>query len=135
MLYRCYNRKSRIYKYYGARGINVCEEWRNDFLAFYNWALQNGYKEGLTIDRIDCNGNYNPQNCRWTDIKGQQRNKNNNCFYDYYGEKLTIGELSEMTGINYHTIYDRLHHGWDIKQAIETPVRNNGKLHNISSSL
>ena len=73
---RCYNKNSVDYqKWYGARGITVCEEWRNNFLAFYTWAMNNGYKDNLTIDRINVNGNYEPNNCRWATYLEQAHNK------------------------------------------------------------
>lgn len=80
MIQRCYNPKSGRYKHYGARGITVCDEWRNDFSAFYNWAMANGYDENApygqcTLDRIDVNGNYRPENCRWVDMKTQRQNQ------------------------------------------------------------
>ena len=72
---RCNNPRSTSYQYYGARGISVCKEWKNDFSAFRDWAMENGYQEGLSIDRIDVNGNYCPENCRWITMEEQQRNK------------------------------------------------------------
>lgn len=72
---RCYSPKHESYKYYGGRGITICDEWRNNFKLFYDWALDNGYKEYLTIDRIDVNGNYEPSNCRWVTMKEQAKNK------------------------------------------------------------
>lgn len=72
---RCNNPKVDNYKYYGGRGITVCEEWQHDYTAFRNWALSNGYQEGLSIDRINVNGNYEPNNCRWISMAEQQKNK------------------------------------------------------------
>ena len=72
---RCYRESNDNYRYYGGRGIPVCDEWLNDFQAFQEWALQNGYRDDLTIDRIDYNGNYEPANCRWITIQEQQKNR------------------------------------------------------------
>jgi hypothetical protein len=75
MRQRCYNSKQKRYKDYGGRGITICDEWRMDYQAFYDWAMANGYKDDLSIDRIDVNGNYEPSNCRWATAKEQARNK------------------------------------------------------------
>lgn len=72
---RCYNPNSKSFSAYGGRGIEVCEEWKDDFQSFYDWAISNGYKPGLTIERSDCDGNYCPDNCTWITIQEQQRNK------------------------------------------------------------
>jgi hypothetical protein len=72
---RCYRPTNDNYKYYGGLGVTICKEWLNDFRAFAKWALKNGYAENLTIDRIDCSGNYEPSNCRWITIQEQQKNK------------------------------------------------------------
>lgn len=74
---RCYNPNGKIYKYYGARGIRICDKWLDDFKTFYYWAINNGYTDNLTIDRIDVNGNYCPSNCRWITLSEQQTNKTN----------------------------------------------------------
>ncbi len=72
---RCYRESSRNYKYYGARGIRICNDWKNDFSKFYEWAMKNGYNDKLTIDRINTNGNYEPSNCRWATISEQNKNR------------------------------------------------------------
>lgn len=104
---RCNNPNSKLYYLYGERGIKVCEEWSNDFLTFYNWSIKNGYRQGLSIDRIDVNGNYEPNNCRWATAKQQIRNRRNTVYVNIGGVKKTLGELSEEYNIKYNTLYDR----------------------------
>ena len=120
---RCYLKTHVHYKNYGARGIRVCEEWKNDFMNFYNWAMANGYRDDLTIDRINPDGNYEPNNCRWATYKEQNNNKKNNRYIEYNGEKHTASEWAEIKKINYDTFFSRLYSGWSIKDLIETPVR------------
>lgn len=72
---RCYNKNHKFYKDYGGRGVKICDEWQHDFMSFRKWAINNGYKDGLTIDRIDVNGNYEPSNCRWATMSVQNKNK------------------------------------------------------------
>ena len=97
MKQRCYNSKMPNFKYYGARGIAVCDEWRNDSQSFYEWAILNGYKEELTLDRIDNSGNYEPSNCRWVTAKEQSNHRSNNIILSFNGENHTISEWSEIT--------------------------------------
>lgn len=118
MKQRCYDKTSCSYELYGKRGIRICDEWCNSFQAFYDWSMQNGYAENLSIDRIDINGNYSPDNCRWTTMKVQQNNKRNNRLVTYKGETLTVTQWSERTGIKLSTLVSRLNSGWDIEKAL-----------------
>lgn len=129
---RCYNPKNKKYERYGKRGIIVCEEWKqSNPLGFYNfnlWALSNGYKIGLSLDRIDNNGNYEPKNCRWTDNKSQCRNKYNNFIVEYKGEKHCLKEWCEILNLPYHTIFHRIkRYNFTIQRAFETPIRSTRK--------
>lgn len=104
---RCYNKKNAMYKHYGGRGIKMCEEW-NDYIVFKSWAMKSGYSENLSLDRIDVNGNYEPDNCRWATQKEQMRNTRKNHFITFRGETKTMVEWSEITGIKYHTLKNRI---------------------------
>lgn len=115
---RCYKKECKAYKDYGARGIKMCQEWENDFLNFYNWALNNGYKENLTIDRIDNNGNYEPKNCRWVTLKKQQNNKRNNFLITIYNRTQTLSEWCEEKELDYKKIQSRLSRGWLLEDAM-----------------
>lgn len=108
---RCSNPKYEHFASYGGRGIKVCDEWRNDFQSFHDWAMSNGYKEGLTIDRIDVNGNYEPSNCRWASAKEQSKNKRNTLFVTHKGITKTLIEWAEITGIKYQTLVCRYKSG------------------------
>lgn len=123
---RCYYHKSYGYKNYGARGIKICDEWLNDFMNFYNWAIENGYKEGLSIDRIDVNGDYEPSNCRWATRKEQANNKRVNKIVTYKGEKYTISQLSELIKIPYETLLWRIKHNWN-ENELSIKVNLNNK--------
>lgn len=105
---RCNNNNNNGYKDYGGRDIKVCEEWNNDFMNFYNWTIQNGYRDDLTIDRIDVNGNYEPNNCRWATTKEQANNKRNNFCITYHGETRTLKQWCEYFNINYGTVKSRI---------------------------
>lgn len=116
---RCYCKQNNRYQYYGEHGIKVCDEWKNDFQTFYNWSMKHGYKENLTIDRIDVNGNYEPNNCRWITNGEQQRNKRNNKMYTINGETHCLSEWCEKLKLNYNTVSTRIHRKWSIEKALE----------------
>ena len=110
---RCLNQKSKAYNYYGGRGIKVCSEWLGEegFTTFFEWSMANGYADNLEIDRIDVNGNYEPNNCRWATKKEQSRNKRNTIYLEYFGEKKTLFDWADMFNIKYPTISSRYHKG------------------------
>ena len=125
MYCRCYYPSTNGYKNYGCRGIIICDEWKKDFVAFYNWAMENGYKENLTLDRIDVNGNYCPDNCKWSTAKQQSRNMRTNRYYTYNGETKTQIEWCEEYNICPTTFSDRIKSGWTIEQALTISTKGN----------
>lgn len=104
---RCKSTYGKDSKTYYKRGISVCQEWENNFMSFYNWAIKNGYSDELTIDRIDNNLGYSPDNCRWITIEEQQRNKSNTVFITYKGEKWCLRTLCIKLGYPYKSIHGR----------------------------
>lgn len=122
---RCTNKNSKDYQHYGGRGITLCDEWK-DSSQFFKWALENGYSDKLTIDRIDNNKGYSPDNCRWITNAEQQRNRNFNQNITYNGITMCVSEWSRKTGIARQTIQKRLAKGWNVERALITPPLNNG---------
>lgn len=116
---RCYNKHAKTYKDYGGRGIKVCDEWLNDFMTFYNWSMNNGYKAGLTIDRIDNNKCYSPDNCRWVDMKTQSNNRRSNIHLTYDGKTRTLKQWAEDLNVNYSTLWWRYKQGKSTKDILE----------------
>ena len=122
MRQRCNNPNCKSYKYYGGRGISVCREW-DDPKVFAEWAFANGYSDSLTLDRIDVNKGYAPDNCRWVSQKAQQNNKTTNIRYEYLGEAHTLGEWADITGIRVTTLWARIKvRGWSVKDALTIGV-------------
>lgn len=125
---RCSDKNNIGYERYGGRGIIVCKEWDNDYAVFREWALANGYKDGLTIDRINFDGNYCPDNCRWVTPTQQTRNTSYNRYEEIDGVTKSVAQWMDDYGvINRGAVYRRLRHGWSMKDAIFTPVRKGGK--------
>lgn len=122
---RCYDENSPAYKYYGGRGILVCSEWKDSFQSFRSWALQHGYSPGLSIDRIDVNGPYSPENCRWVDRYIQMNNTRRNHFLEFQGERHTVSEWSRIVGISVRCLFSRLRRGWSIEDTLSTPPNGN----------
>lgn len=120
MKQRCANPNTISYKYYGEKGIVVCDAWCNSFQAFYDWAMANGYADSLSIDRIDNDGNYCPENCRWATIAEQQNHTSYNQQYTYQGETLNVMQWAKKTNISANMLYKRLLRGWDIERALNT---------------
>lgn len=123
---RCYLKTSTSYNRYGGRGITICEEWLGEhgFINFYNWATENGYKDNLTIDRIDNKGNYSPENCRWVTLLEQQNNTRLNRWFEYKGEKLTLSQITRKYNINISTFCHRLRrYNGDVDRCINEPIR------------
>lgn len=115
---RCTNTKAKSYKDYGARGIQICEEWKESS-NFFEWALANGYKDGLEIDRIDVNGNYEPSNCRWVTKEQNANNKRNNKYIEYNGETRTLAEWSRYFDVNYKNLSRNLIKGYSLDEAVK----------------
>ena len=133
MMSRCYAEYNTRYKIYGEKGITVCDEWRGKegFINFYTWSINNGYREEkasngrnvLTIDRIDNDKGYSPDNCRWVTNLQQANNKSTNKKIDYNGETHTISEWSRIYNIKYATLRNRLSRGMDFETAVTKPIR------------
>lgn len=131
---RCYNKNCDAYSNYGGRGIIMCEDWKNNFISFYNWAIENGFKNTksktgrriYTIDRIDVNGNYEPSNCRFVDNFVQANNKRNSLKFTHNNETHSIKEWAEILGISQHTLYYRFKH-WNIADALNIRTKCKGE--------
>lgn len=115
---RCYKKNNKRYKDYGARGITICEDWKNDFVNFYTWAINNGCKKGLSLDRINNDGNYEPKNCKWSTNYEQANNTRRNNKITYNNETHTLTQWMKITGLRIDT---RLGRGWSLERALTQP--------------
>lgn len=120
---RCNNPNFKQYKDYGGRGISVYPYWQNDFSHFIYWCVKHGYKKGLELDRIDNDKNYEPSNCRFNTHKGNNRNKRNNRYIVFKGEKRALSEWCEIYNASYSLVATRLNRGWQINDALVTPPK------------
>lgn len=128
MKQRCYNKNNPKYKNYGGRGIQICQEWLDDFDKFYDWSLSNGYSEILTIDRINVNGNYEPSNCRWVDMKEQSKNRTTNIVVKYNGESKVLSEWCSILNLDYKLVNRRINDGWNVEDAFFKPRQKQKKI-------
>lgn len=129
---RCYVPNNRGYMNYGGRGITLCKEWADSsksgkgnrtrgYIAFKQWALVNGYKDKLTIDRIDVNKGYSPDNCRWVDTRTQNNNRRNNFYITYQGRVQSLADWCREFHLNYEKTFRRIHDlHWSLTRAFET---------------
>ena len=119
MVSRCYKQTNNRYSVYGGRGIRVCKEWLSDKVSFYKWALENGYKEGLTLDRIDNDGNYEPSNCAWVTNKDNSNHNSRTHFLTYNGKTQSMMKWAEELNINYSTLRNRINRsGMTVERAL-----------------
>lgn len=116
---RCLNPNNKRFKDYGGRGIKIHQEWLDDFMNFYNWAMANGYDDKLSIDRIDVNGNYEPSNCRWVTQKIQMRNTRVNHLISYKGQTHCVVEWMQILGLKSRSIANKLYAGYPIEKLIQ----------------
>ena len=123
MINRCESENDRAYKNYGGRGIKICDEWRADFVAFRNWATGSGYKQSLTMDREDNNGDYTPENCRWVSAQEQAWNKRTNKIVAYRGEKAPLSKLARHHGLHPDVVNKRVYKlGWSVERALNSAL-------------
>ena len=130
---RCYNPNTEKFQYYGGKGIEVCEEWRKSFQAFYSWALANGYRDDLTLDRLDSDKNYCPENCRWADMLTQNNNTSKNHYITHNGETKTAAEWARDYGICRSTFNNRIRRGWTFEQAAHIAVGQRRRQSGVSA--
>lgn len=135
MKQRCNNTNHKSYKDYGGRGITICAEWKSNFISFRDWAFANGYKEHLTIERIDTNGNYCPANCTWATVKEQANNRRNTIWLTHNGETKTMLQWAEVVGIPYYVLSKRRLNKWDDERLLTTPWKQMNKSKQIQGEI
>lgn len=123
MIKRCHRPGTNRYERYGARGIKVCEEWRQNHTAFYEWAIANGYRPGLWIERVDFDGDYCPENCRFATPVEQANNTSRNRFLTWRGQTMTVSQWARSLGVPTRALRHRIDRGWPTDRALEQPFR------------
>ena len=124
---RCYNPNVQRYKSYGAQGIRVCDEWKYSFTSFYNWSIENGWKEGLTIERLDIYGNYSPQNCKYITYSEQSYNNKTTVWVVYRGETKCLAEVCNNLNLSksqYKNIWRHIKNGKEFEKVLDSYVFN-----------
>ena len=120
---RCYTPSHHSYKNYGGRGIGLCDDWKDAPDAFFDWAKSSGYTDEMTIERIDVNGNYCPENCTWIPANEQQRNRRSCQFFTHNGVTKNLMDWCHDLGLDYKNVHNRIHKlGWSFERAISEPV-------------
>lgn len=122
------NKRCKNHPKYGGRGIRVCEEWSR-YENFAKWARENGYEDSLSIERIDVNGDYCPQNCKWIEFTKQARNRTTTKWVNYMGREMSLAEAAEISRIPYKLAHARLKKGWSIEKALGEPIKGKSALH------
>lgn len=125
---RCYNTNCKDYPHYGGRGITMCDEWRDDFYAFHDWAVSHGYDGNKTLDRVNNRKGYYPANCRWVSRRAQANNRTTARYYEVDGHLKTLIQWSREYGVAPSTILHRIDDGWSVEDAVKTPSKNNKKV-------
>lgn len=125
MVQRCYNPKNPAYKHYGLRGIGICDEWKNNRIKFFEWAISNGYTSCLSIDRINNDDMYSPDNCRWVDQKEQTRNTSKTIRVEYDGELMPLAKICDMFNLNINRCRNDFYKNKPIQQIIDNPKNKN----------
>lgn len=135
---RCFNPRSKSWKRYGGRGITVCDRWvygENGLHPLLCFIADMGFRpDGLSIDRIEVNGNYEPENCRWADGKTQMRNMTTNRIVLYSGMKIPLSQAAELAGLPYKTVHVRIKRGWSHEKALSVPLFDRGQKANCSNT-
>lgn len=133
MKQRCSNAARRDFPAYGGRGITVCDEWQKSFWAFYHWAMASGYEPHLTLDRIETDGPYCPENCRWATKKDQANNRRTNRFLTHEGRTQSMKQWADELGMDHTTLWRRLAYGWPVERALTEPVHTEKRKKGVRS--